>query len=161
MRFHGTAILFIMFCAPATAMADPGQNQAGKAFMQAFRANDLEAIAALYAEDAVYYPMDTLAVRGAKEIRASFAKFLGAFTVKEARTWDVQHETRGDLSVAWGKWGATIVPKAGGEPIKFEGRFSDVSKSVNGRWIYIFDHASLPAQLAGSAAGKRARAARK
>lgn len=126
--------------------AVPGHNDAGKAFMKAFRENDVEAIAALYAEDAVFYPTDTMAVKGAKDIRANFAGFLGAFTVKEAISSEVQHLTRGDLSFSWGKWGGTIVPKAGGEPIRFEGRFSDLSKLVDGKWVYILDHASFPAK---------------
>ncbi|MCI0415602.1 nuclear transport factor 2 family protein [bacterium] len=49
----------------------------------------------------------------------------------------------GDLSFAWGRYSVTLVPKAGGEPIQMEGRFSDTSRKINGKWLYIVDHASM------------------
>lgn len=133
--------------AAAAAPAGPtaGHNEVGTAFMKALRDNNVDAIVGLYAEDATYFPTDALAVKGRSAIRASFAGFLGAFTVKDAYSTEVMHLTRGDYSVSWGRWGGTLVPKAGGAPFKFEGRFTDVSKLVAGRWTYVLDHASLPA----------------
>jgi predicted ester cyclase/ketosteroid isomerase-like protein len=123
----------------------PGHNDAGTAFMKAFGDNDLEAIMKLYASDATYFPTDVLAVKGKKNIRASFAGFLGAFKVEAATSSDVMHITTGDLSISWGKWGGRLTPRKGGRSFAFEGRFTDVSRLVNGQWVYVLDHASLPA----------------
>jgi uncharacterized protein (TIGR02246 family) len=131
--------------APATTdKADAGHNDAGKAFVQAFRSNDPEKVAALYADDAVYFPTDQLALRGRAQIRASFVGFFAAFTVKEMHTAEVEHRTVGEISVSWGKWAGTLQPKAGGAPFTFEGRFTDISRRLDGKWLYVVDHASFP-----------------
>jgi ketosteroid isomerase-like protein len=75
--------------------------------------------------------------------------------IEDASTSEVVHETRGDLSVSWGKWRGTMRPKAGGERVKFEGRFSDLSKRVAGRWVYVLDHASFPMPSGGPRSAKR------
>lgn len=128
----------------ASATIAPGQNEIGKAFVKALIANDVDAIVALYEDDAVYHALDTLELKGTADIRANFAGFLGAFTVMDAAPSEVHHFTRGDLSFSWGKLDITLAPKAGGEPFKFEVRFSEVSKLINGKWMYISDHVSVP-----------------
>jgi ketosteroid isomerase-like protein len=67
---------------------------------------------------------------------------MNTFTIKRIAISDVYHETVGDLSFAWGLYSLTLAPKAGGEMIRVDGRFSDVSRKIDGKWLYIVDHAS-------------------
>lgn len=64
----------------ASAAITPGQNEAGKAFMKAFGENDLEAIVAVYTNDAVYHPIDAMELKGTKEIRANTVEFITSRT---------------------------------------------------------------------------------
>ena len=136
--------LVIVFSFAAWAAPEKGMNPAGEGFVKAIKANDLEAVMALYAPDAVMFPPDAVAAQGAAEIRRSYADMLDHFTVKDIVLSDAWHETHGDVMLGWGRFVLTMVPKAGGEPVQMEGRFTDVSKKVGGKWVYILDHASVP-----------------
>ena len=112
------------------------------AWTQAMKANDLEAIMALYAPDAVaYFPDGDF--KGKPAIRKSWTDFLAMFTVKDA-TSEGTYETMGDTSLGWGYWSMTVVPKGGGEPIAMKGRATVVVKKIGGKWLYTVDHASVP-----------------
>lgn len=39
----------------------------------------------------------------------------------------------------------TMTPKAGGDSMTAEGRFTAVAKKVGGRWLYVADHEEKPA----------------
>ena len=136
-------ILFFIFGFTALSAADPGMGEVGKAWLKAFTANDLEGVVALYAPDAHVFPPDEVEAVGTAQIRANYTALLNNFTVKEAKILDAHHKNVGDLSYAWGRFSITLVPKAGGEPVTMEGRFSDVSQKINGKWLYIVDHASM------------------
>jgi uncharacterized protein (TIGR02246 family) len=136
-------ILFFILGFNALSTADPGAGEVGKAWLQAFNANDLEGVVALYAPDAHLFPPDEVEAVGTAAIRANYAATFKNYTVKEAKMIDPHHKNVGDLSYAWGRFSVTLVPKAGGEAITMEGRFSDVSQKINGKWLYIVDHASL------------------
>ena len=135
--------VFVLAVSPVFS-SEPQMNDILKSFTKAILANDVEAIVALYAPDAEVFPPDSMVAKGTAEIRKSFSDFLGnnkitAFTVLEA-----ENETVGDLSFSRGLFRMTMAPKAGGDPITIEGRFSDVSRRINGKWLYITDHASVP-----------------
>jgi uncharacterized protein (TIGR02246 family) len=134
-------ILLIGFAGLLSA-AEPGVGETGKAWVQAFSRNDLEAVVALYAPDAHMFPPDTTEAVGIDAIRANYANLMNTFTIKQVIISDAHHETVGDLSFAWGLYSVTLVPKAGGDAIRMDGRFSDVSRKINGKWLYIVDHAS-------------------
>src|SRR5207248_8534514 len=135
--------LAIFFLAGFVMAADQ-PNEAEQAFTKAFRANDVDAIVALYAPDAVLYPPDAMEARGTEAIRASYGGMMSNFSVQEFNITEAHSETHGDVSIGWGKWTLTLAPKAGGEPMHMEGRFTDVSKKIHGHWLYVADHASLP-----------------
>jgi ketosteroid isomerase-like protein len=103
----------------------------------------VEAIVALYAPDAVLFPPDAMMAKGTDEIRKSY-EFLNDFTVQSFEMLEANHEIQGNIAFSWGQFKASLQPKAGGEPMTMEGRFSDVSKKVGGKWLYIVDHASVP-----------------
>ena len=126
------------------ALGEDGMNEIGDAFVKAFKAGDLDGVAALYSEDAVSYAPDTMVARGREEIRKSWGGLLNNFTVKDLIISDAHHETRGDFSAAWGQFKMVLVPKQGGDTVIMEGRFADAAKLVDGKWQYIMDHASMP-----------------
>lgn len=140
-----STILLVLICAATTSFAvEKGIGEAGKAFVIAFKANDLEAIVSLYAPDAELFPPDSMEAVGKDAIRASYAGLLNAFTIQDITIIEAHHETKDDLSFSWGRYSVDFVPKAGGESVHMEGRFSDVSKRIDGKWLYIVDHASVP-----------------
>ena len=127
------------------ATAAPGARQADEAITRALRANDMEAALRAYAEDAVFFPPGEMAQVGKAAIRRGYAEFLGAFHVNDFAVSDVHYAGSGDVSVAWGRFSLSAAPKAGGAPLRWEGRYTLVARRVGGRWLVVSDHASVPA----------------
>ena len=135
--------LFLTFGFAFTLFAAEGPSPVSEAWLKAFTANDLEGVLALYAPDAHLFPPDEVEAVGTEAIRANYSGMMKSFTVKEAKILDAHHEIAGNLCFSWGRFSVTLVPKAGGDPVTMEGRFSDVSRKTNGKWLYIIDHASV------------------
>lgn len=116
-----------------------------QAFVTAATSGDVDAMAALYTEDATNYPIEgALAANGQAGVRASWGPFLDAFTITNMELFDTGGVKTGDLATSWGLFTMTFVPKSGGDPVTSQGRFTDVSQNFDGTWLYIFDHASIP-----------------
>lgn len=130
---------------PLHAQQRHGAQQLDEAFTRAVLANDVEAIVALYAPDAVLYPPGAMEQRGLQAIRAGFTDFLGSYRITGFRIVDARYVTARDLSTGWGRFVLDAVPKAGGEPVRWEGRASSVARRIRGKWLYVADHASMPA----------------
>lgn len=143
MKYLLVVMTLIVLSFPLFA-AEPGPNEAGQAWLKAAKANDLEAMVALYAPDAQMYPPDMMSAKGTDEIRKDYAGLLEHFTIQDAEISEAMHETQGDLSIGWGKFRLVLKPKEGGDTVTMDGRFLDVSKRVKGKWLYIADHASVP-----------------
>ena len=124
--------------------AEPGLASVDQAWLTAVQANDVDAIAALYAPDALMYPPDTMEAKGRDAIREDYKGLLSTMTVREAKIIPSHYETHGDTSFGWGRWTLTLVPKAGGAPVEMEGRYTAVAKKIGGKWLYVADHASAP-----------------
>lgn len=143
----GVALALAMLAGSAHAAAPaavPGAKQADDALARAFKANDVEAIVAAYADDAVLYPPGEMAQRGKAAIRKGFEAFLGAFRITDFAVSDVQYYGAGDVSASSGLFSLSATPKAGGPPVRWDGRFTLVAKRVAGKWLVVSDHASLP-----------------
>jgi uncharacterized protein (TIGR02246 family) len=121
-----------------------GAQQVDEAMARAFKANDVEAIVALYAPDAVLYPPGGMEQRGHQAIRQGFTGFLGAFRITDFVVVDAAYASAGDISTGWGRFILSATPRAGGAPVRWEGRFSNVARRIKGKWLYVSDHASLP-----------------
>jgi uncharacterized protein (TIGR02246 family) len=132
----------LMLLAPVVKAAD-GPDEIGQQFAKAFNANDIEGIAALYADDAVMYPPDVPVAQGKAAIRQGYAGLLNNNKVSNFELFDAHHETMGNTAVGWGRWKMTLTPKAGGQPQQVSGRFTDIAKQVKGKWLYVADHASF------------------
>jgi len=137
-----TLVLLLAFASAAHAADSKGVAQVEDAWRTAMLANDVEAIVKLYAADATLWIGGTPRLDGTDAIRATYAAWLGANTIKDVTFTNRKAQTSGDLSVGWGEYTVTLVPKAGGDAETHSGRFSDVAAKRNGKWLYIVDHAS-------------------
>ena len=121
---------------------DSGAESLDAAWTKAMKTNDGEAVAACYASDAVLWLPDMPEARGAKAIHDAYAHLLAEMTVENVTLSNVSYQTSGDLSTGWGHGTLTLRPKKGGDAVVMQLRFIDVAKRVDGRWLYVADHAS-------------------
>lgn len=128
----------------AAADKDNGLTDLDKAWTKAMLANDVAAVGALYAPDALMYPPDAMELKGREAIQKSYEAFLGGMKVVDAKLTPAKYETHGNTSIGWGRWALKMAPKAGGDPVQMEGRYMAVAKKINGKWLYVADHASSP-----------------
>jgi uncharacterized protein (TIGR02246 family) len=138
---RGLGIALLAAAVPVAA-AEHGAETVDQAWVKAIKAQDVEALTALYAPDAVAYFPDG-EFKGKEAIRKSWTDFLATFTVKDASITS-SYETIGDTSLGHGHWTLTVAPKAGGDPMPMTGRASVVTKKIGGKWLYVVDHASVP-----------------
>lgn len=136
--------LGIGLAAAFAAAADVAVNDLDKAWTKAMLANDVAAVGALYAPDAVMYPPDAMELKGREAIQKGYADLLSSMRVLEAKLTPAGNETHGDTLIGWGRWALKLAPKAGGDPVLMEGRYMAVAKKINGKWLYVADHASAP-----------------
>lgn len=156
-RFARTAVLAALLLTAAAfhavAATPSGVGAVDLAWKKAVIANDLEAILACYAPDAVAWLPEMQEAKGATALREAYKAFLGANTIRDFTSSDTHYETHGDQSVGWGRFVLTIVPKTGdGKPVSLTGRFTEVAVRRDGRWVYLVDHASAepPPAVAGT-----------
>ena len=133
-----------VFFSATLATAQDGAKTVDDAWVKAMNANDLQAVVALYADDATMYPPDQAEAKGKEAIRAVYAGMLGPNTARDAKVLESHYKTSGNLSTGWGRVALTLVPKAGGDPQTLEVRFTDVAEKRGGHWLYILDHPSAP-----------------
>jgi uncharacterized protein (TIGR02246 family) len=135
-----TGILGMASMAAGATEFAPGSAQA--CWIDAFRAMDADAVAACYADDAVlWFPGGPMA-KGRQAIHDGFAGYFAASTVKEMTIEEMGRESMGDALAAWGTWKLTVVDKQSGAERTMTGRYSDVSKKIDGKWLYVMDHPS-------------------
>jgi uncharacterized protein (TIGR02246 family) len=115
----------------ASTMAGAAEPQsAGDCFLAAFKASDADAVAACYAEDGIiWFPGGPMA-RGREAIRDGFAGFFAHMTAT------------GDTRTTWGTYVFTMVDKATQAETTERGRYVDVQKLIDGKWLYVVDHPS-------------------
>ncbi len=134
--------LALLAAAPGFAHESPEALQ--EAFMAALRAGDADGIADCYAEDADNFTLDTLKGVGPESARTSWGGFFEQFDVISAELTEDRMVREDDLAAAWGLFVVVARPVGGGEPVTFKGRYMDVARPIDGRWLYIADHASMP-----------------
>ena len=139
--YRAGILVFAMALGPLAAAAQEGIKAVDEAWKKAMKANDLEAIVACYAPDAVLWLPEAPEARGAKAIREVYAGLLAGFTVVDVSVSYVGDQTAGELSTGWGNFTLTLQPKDG-SPVISKGRFTAVAKKIGGKWLYVADHAS-------------------
>jgi uncharacterized protein (TIGR02246 family) len=128
--------------AAAAMSAEEGGKVVDAAWLKAVKANDLDAVVACYAPDAVLWLPGAPEARGEKAIRAAYAGLMGANTVVDASLTNAVYHPYRDISTQWGNFTLVLKPKAGGENVVMKGRFMSAAKKTGGKWLYIADHAS-------------------
>lgn len=128
----------------ANVQANDSPEALQQAFMNALLAGDAATISVLYAEDAVSYDVATQRVEGPEGVKGSWGEFFETYTVISAELFNNSVETHGDTGIAWGEFKMTVQPAGGGDPVEMVGRFSDVSRNIDGSWMYVMDHVSMP-----------------
>ena len=102
----------------------------------------------------MWFPGGPMAM-GRAAIRDGYAGYFDAYVIKEATLSEMGHTGSGDTMTAWGTFRIVMQSKADGSEITEVGRFTDVQRLVDGRWLYAVDHASddPPAAPAASPQG--------
>ena len=135
--------------------ADDGSKIVDDAWVKGMKANDVEAVLACYAADAVvWFPGDAVA-KGEKAVRALYQGLFSANTVKDVAITESHYKTSGNLSSAWGTFSMMLAPKVGGSPVTMAGRFTSVSEKRGGKWVYVADHASAEPAPAPAASAEK------
>lgn len=137
-----TIAVLAALASPLHAQESPQALQA--AFVAAVKAGDVEALASLYTADAQTFPVTSMVASGRDGVREDWGPFLAENAVTDFAVTQQGSQAVGDVAVAWGLWTMTFVPKKGGDPVTMEGRFTDLSKKVGGKWYFLVDHASVP-----------------
>lgn len=134
----------------ATQAAEPVKVQAGpseavRAWARAVESGDAAALKRMHGPATLLYGTDSMSTLGGADIVAGYEGMFQKFRVAVA-VRDTHFVRSGSLLASWGLFTLTLTPRAGGEPIVVNGRFSDLAEQVDGSWRYIVDHASLPAK---------------
>jgi uncharacterized protein (TIGR02246 family) len=146
MRARNRLCLSMLLGASALAVgaaiaAEPSMS-AGDCFSAAMKTGDADALSMCYAEDAVlWFPGGPMA-KGRKAIRDGFAGFFSEVTITDIAMTPLGQETLGDAQASWGTYAITMEDKATHAVTIERGRYTDVQKKIDGRWLYIVDHPS-------------------
>ena len=127
----------------STLAANDSPEALQEAFMKALRAMDTAGLAACYTEDATSYDVSKQIVTGPEGVAASWGGFFSAFNLLEANLFAKTIETHGDTGIAWGQFKLLVEPKEGGDSFEMVGRYTDVSRNIDGTWLYVLDHVSM------------------
>jgi ketosteroid isomerase-like protein len=141
--------------AAGSATAQGSGPSAQECFTPAFKSGDADAIAACYADDAIiWFPGGPMA-KGRVAIRDGFAGYFAKNTIVDLTLTPLGQERMGNTMASWGMYSIRRVDKATGAASTETGRYTDVSKAIGGRWLYVVDHVSddPPAEAEQPAAG--------
>lgn len=142
-NFSLSVILFLSIPGSVVqAFESPEALQEG--FMAALRSENIDAMAECYAPGAVNFPLDSMIGHGPGSARASWGGFFEQFDVVSAELSENELVQEGDLAAAWGLFTVIARPAEGGASVTLVGRYMDVARPIDGRWLYIADHASMP-----------------
>lgn len=144
MKIFAAALALSFIAAPAFAQESAKALQ--DAFAAAVEAEDADALAALYTEDALSYGPGGDVSKGRAAIAASWTPFFSAYDDISV-TLDQQGEVANKKNhAAWGIWSMTMKSAETGESVTMKGRFTDVSLKTKDGWKYVNDHASSMAE---------------
>jgi len=137
-------LISCLVCFSSSSFANESPQALQDAFMGALKANDAQGLADCYASDAVNFPVGELIGIGPQSVVESWNGFFTGFKVTDASLSDDHLEVHGDTAIAWGLFTIIAEPAEGGEPVEMNGRYMDVARNVDGSWLYVADHASMP-----------------
>ena len=141
---HAALMLCVMLlagCASGTSRATSEEQNAARvgenvirSLVAALAAGDAEAVASLFADDAVLMGSGAPDETGVGAIRKSYEETFAAYSV-QAQGVAVETKLFGEYGFSRGTYTATLIPKAGGEPITGGGRYLVVlQRQADGSW---------------------------
>jgi len=139
-----------LLASPLLAADKPDSVQA--CWKPAFLAGDADAVAKCYATDAVLWLPGAPIMQGREAIRAGYVDFFAGMTIKSVTLTEMGTSSRGDEASSWGNYSMVYVSKADGKEITDTGRYTDVSRKIDGNWQYVVDHASADPAVAAEPA---------
>ncbi|MBJ7573826.1 nuclear transport factor 2 family protein [Luteimonas sp. MC1828] len=147
-----TGLLLCGFLAASGAVLAADPPPAGQCFVAAMKAGDADAVAACYVEDGIiWFPGGPMA-QGRPAIRDGFAHYFSEHEIKDASLSQMGESASDDTRTAWGTYAITAVHKATQTASVETGRYVDLQKLVDGKWLYVVDHPSGdPAPVADDA----------
>jgi ketosteroid isomerase-like protein len=137
-------LLTCLACFSSSSFANESPQALQDAFMAALKANNVQGLADCYSSNAVNFPVGTLVGSGPESVIESWSSFFAAYTVVDASLSDTHMEIHGDTAVAWGLFTIMAEPAEGGDAVEMKGRYMDVARNMDGTWLYVADHASMP-----------------
>ena len=144
---HGVMSGLLAVSAFPLMAAPPESSQA--CWQPAFEAGDADAVAQCYAPDAVMWLPGAPMMKGRDAIRAGYADFFAASTIKSVKLNELGKVSQGNEASSWGTFTVVAVSKTDGKETTEVGRYTDVSRRIDGRWQYLVDHASDDPPAAG------------
>jgi uncharacterized protein (TIGR02246 family) len=139
-RLLASAALLGLLASPA--FGDHHEGSAQECWKPAFAAGDADAVSACYADDAVLWLPGAPMMKGREAIRAGYADFFSHFTIKSMELTEAGHRRMGDDAASWGSFRLVLVSRADGKEVVELGRYTDISRRIDGQWRYVVDHAS-------------------
>ena len=137
-------LLACLACFSSSSFANESPQALQDAFMAALKTNNVQGLADCYTSNAVNFPVGTLVGSGPESVIESWSSFFAAYTVVDASLSDTHMEIHGDTAVAWGLFTIMAEPAEGGDAVEMKGRYMDVARNMDGIWLYVADHASMP-----------------
>ena len=128
-----------------SAAAQESPEALAAAFCAAVIDEDIEALAALYTDDADSYGPGGDVAKGRDAIAAGWTPFFDVFEELTCELTEAGALIEDDMAAVWGLWVMTGAPTGGGDTIVMEGRYTDVLVKKNDGWRYRVDHASMAA----------------
>ena len=139
-KLFATAGVLALLTSPMLAAKATDSAQA--CWQPAFEAGDADAVSKCYAPDAVFWLPGAPMMKGRDAIREGYAGFFAGFTIKSVSLVEMGHSARGDEAASWGSFTIVMASKADGKEVSEVGRYTDVSRKIDGHWLYLVDHAS-------------------
>jgi len=151
MKLFAMASALALSALPLLAAASTESAQA--CWQPAFEKGDADAVALCYAPDAVFWLPGTPMMKGRDAIREGYKGFFAEATIKSMKLVELGKVSKGDEASSWGTFTLVTVSKKDGKESTEVGRYTDVTRRIDGHWLYLVDHASDdPAPAAAPAA---------
>lgn len=152
---HGVRSLVTLVLVTAAACGTPAPDPSAMVaaaealddrFVQAFNRADAAGVAASYAETGTVVSIgpDGAILDTRAKIEEGYRATFGAMPGAQLALTERHNAVVGNVVIGWGRTQATLPGAGGAGPTVLEGRYTDVKAQVNGTWVYVSDHASVP-----------------
>jgi uncharacterized protein (TIGR02246 family) len=122
-------------CADSQTSAPNALAQVSADWARNWEGKKLDAVLALYTDDAVFMDADGSRVAGKPALRKFFAKVLQQYTAHPSLR-SVNNLNSGDLGYDWGDYTETVTPLANSNgAIRASGTYLVVLRRASGRWL--------------------------